>query len=429
MSSHPRHFEPPPTPAEPLAFRVHLDTSLAHLIRRYPPSSLAPSGGLYAGLLSVVYLFHQLSPLLPPDYAAEGKTLDQWTQAYWAHATTYQRDLLGDAGVEGIKVRPWRCGVGDDALVYAAFHVVFAVENRGSKDNDDGYGMIELEALCRAVLAQVVGVRSAEQERKHGKPASNEWLYGRAGLLYLLRLIRHTVLSKSDDASALDIIDSTIEALVKEILNAPRPWIWHGKAYVGAVHGSAGIIAQLLLSIKAIAGDDGTERKWVDALEADVEQLLGVQFEGSGNWPSSLPSRDGGGERDKLVQFCHGSPGVIACLSIIAPHYPHLAARIDRSISLAQKDLFARGMLIKEPCLCHGATGNALALSGKKEREAFLSFTTEDAVREMIRQGWTKGSDTPEGLYTGLAGRVWVWAIGATRGFDEGRRFPGFDDV
>ncbi|KAJ9095952.1 hypothetical protein QFC21_005314 [Naganishia friedmannii] len=433
MPAHTRHFRPPTIPLSPLPLHIHLETSLTHLVTQYPPPTLLPAGGLYAGLLGIVYLFYRLSDLLPSDYKIQGKTVLQWQRGYWAQAERYERELLGDHGVAGVKVRPWRCGVGDDTVVYAALHVVFAIE-------DDNNAEAEVEAFCKAVTRQLVGRHADEQSKKHGKSASNEWLYGRAGTLFLLRLVRNASLGRQsgniDDNTTitLNTIDSAIRAVVREIVAAPRPWIWHGNAYLGAVHGSAGIIAQVLLSIKAISGDSGDhdeEKKWIATMEPDVGQLLDVQFTETGNWPSSLASAPGRQPRDdRLLQFCHGSPGIIACLSHILPFYPHLSTRIKHAITLAQPDLFARGLLTKEPCLCHGATGNALALHDQKQREAFLAYTTEEAIREMEEGGLMRNSESPEGLYTGLAGRVWAWALGASRGFDKAGtgNFAGFDD-
>jgi hypothetical protein len=438
MPAHARHFQPPPPLSSPLPFHKHLETSLARLVTQYPLPTLLPSGGLYAGLLSIVYLFHRLQDILPPDYKVHGKKLLQWRQEYWAQAEKYERELLGDHTVAtGIKVRPWRCGIGDDAVVYAALHVVFEIEENDTQASG------EVEAFCNAMTSQLVGRHAHEQSKKYGKPASNEWLYGRSGTLFLLRLIRRTFLRRRANSSSdehiratLNTIDNAIRAIIKEIVvTAPRPWVWHGKAYLGAVHGSAGIIAQVLLSIKALGGDsngNNESKKWTDAVEPDILQLLDSQFGTSGNWPSSLPSEPGDEPSDRLLQFCHGSPGIIICLSHILPHYPHLTTRLHQAITLAQPDLYARGLLTKEPCLCHGATGNALALHDKVQRESFLAYATEDVIREMVvERGWMKESDSPEGLYTGLAGRVWVWALGATSGFDTDRaaRFPGFDDA
>ena len=58
--------------------------------------------------------------------------------------------------------------------------------------------------------------------------AGNEWLYGRAGYLYLLRLVK---VCFADDPAVKEMIDETADEVIDEIMETPRPWKWHGKAY------------------------------------------------------------------------------------------------------------------------------------------------------------------------------------------------------
>lgn len=421
-----RYLHPPPIVDESsIAYPDQLAISLDRLVTQYPPSSLAPSGGLYSGLLSVTYLFWSLNKRISEGITIQGHSLRQLHKAYWSQAKRYERALLGDTGIDGIKVRPWRCGVGEDTVVYAAMKVIVSLENK------DADAETQVEAFCLAVR-QVSGKASTDQERRHGKPASNEWLYGRAGTLYLLRAIRHAMpANNSRPNSLVDTIDNTMRALVDEIVYAPRPWIWHGKPYLGAVHGSAGIIAQVLSTMETI--EAGRDEELLDAMKVDVEQLLDLQLL-SGNWPSSIPHSPSGSHhttsQDRLLQFCHGSPGVIACLDTIARLYPSLAPRISTSINRAQQDILTRGWLTKEPCLCHGTTGNALSLADRRARNSFLMATTEHQVQRLQSEGIVSESDAGEGLYTGVAGRAWVWALLATGEDHAGPGlFLGFNDV
>jgi hypothetical protein len=178
---------------------------------------------------------------------------------------------------------------------------------------------------------------------------------------------------------------------------------------VGAVHGAIGIITQVIL----------TDASWAPRLEAELATLLTYQYE-TGNWPSSIPPG-----RDKLVQVCHGAPGVISSLLSIRSYFPKLHSRIDRAIEKGRKDIRERGLLTKEPCLCHGISGNALALE-QKDFEHFLSFTTGHEIRAMEKDGMMEKSDDPSGLWTGAAGRVWAWAV-AEKGLDK--TLLGYNDV
>jgi hypothetical protein len=84
-----------------------------------------------------------------------------------------------------------------------------------------------------------------------------------------------------------------------------------------------------------------------------------------------------------------------------------------------------RGLLTKEPCLCHGISGNALALEGN-DFEHFLSYTSWSEIRSMEKDGMLEKSDNPSALYGGEAGRAWAWAV-ADKGLEK--TFLGYNDI
>jgi hypothetical protein len=163
---------------------------------------------------------------------------------------------------------------------------------------------------------------------------------------------------------------------------------------VGAVHGAIGIITQIVL----------TDPSWAEKLQADLATLLTFQNP-SGNWPAYLNAG-----RDKLVQCCHGAPGVIISLVSLRPYFPRLQGKIDVAIEKGRKAILDRGLLTKEPCLCHGISGNALALDDQ-DFEHFLTFTTGHEIKALEKDGQLDKSDDPSGLWTGEAGRAWAWAV------------------
>lgn len=186
---------------------------------------------------------------------------------------------------------------------------------------------------------------------------------------------------------------------------------------MGAVHGAMGIITQIVL----------TDPVWAPKLEAELATLLSYQLDG-GNWPATIPSAGGSGgsgARDKLVQVCHGAPGMVVSLLAVRPHFAKLHERIDRAVARGRRAVRERGLLTKEPCLCHGISGNALALEGK-DFDNFLSYTTGGEMKAMEREGMMERSDDASGLWTGEAGRAWCWAV-ADKGLDK--RLLGFNDV
>lgn len=347
--------------------------SLNRLITDYPPHQIHPGGGLYYGPISVAYLFYALHNIYP-DMLLDEYPMNTWSAAYIEQAQANIKKYKGPS--------PSKCGVSDDIMALLALYAVTA------KDPDT------VKELCDFAAVTI------EAE------ASNEWLYGRAGYLYLLRLVRGAFI---DNKEITELIEDTTDEVIDNIMASSRPWKWHGKAYVGAVHGAIGIITQIVL----------TDASWAPKLEAELGALLSYQYE-SGNFPSSLPPG-----RDRLVQFCHGAPGVIASLVSIKKYFPKLEERIDRVIAKGRECIWERGLLTKEPCLCHGISGNALALDGERF-EHFLTYTTGGEIKSMAKDGMLQKANDPSALWCGEAGRAWAWAV-ADKGLEK--RFLGYNDI
>ncbi|KAL1592302.1 hypothetical protein SLS60_011379 [Paraconiothyrium brasiliense] len=220
-------------------------------------------------------------------------------------------------------------------------------------------------------------------------------LLGSAGLLVLLRFVRTFVISAGGR------IDEVIKAVIDHINQAS--WLFHGREFTGAAHGNIGIITQICLS--------GGSSTVVDRLSA----FLDLQQE-DGNWYSTTD------RKHEHMQWCHGAPGCIISLLAIETYFPAQALfrRVQAAIDRGQQLIFEKGIIEKEPCLCHGVTGNALALV-TDARDHLLNFATPQAI---AKKQWNASSD-PAGLYCGEAGRAWVWAM-----LDGGRKgFPGYTDV
>jgi len=109
-----------------------------------------------------------------------------------------------------------------------------------------------------------------------------------------------------------------------------------------------------------------------------------------------------------LLQFCHGAPGFLISLLAIRPHFPSLHTDIDEAIALGRRVIWERGLLTKEPNICHGITGNALALEAP-QREHFLCLATPDRVEQGVLDGVFEKDRDPFGMLWGEAGRAWVW--------------------
>ena len=169
--------------------------ALTSLTQSYPPQNSYSSHechGLYSGPTSIAYLFLHLSRT-HPQLKISGHGPLHWAKAY----------LAGKRSAASATVS--RNGVINEELAF------YAIRAALTQDLDD------VKLLARSIKD---GVLTAEQ-------GSDEWLYGRAGCLYLLRLVRSWV-QGSDD-----IVRQIIQDFVQLILSHGPSWPWHGKDYLG----------------------------------------------------------------------------------------------------------------------------------------------------------------------------------------------------
>eukprot|EP00565_Helicotheca_tamesis_P000060 CAMPEP_0185734652 /NCGR_PEP_ID=MMETSP1171-20130828/23129_1 /TAXON_ID=374046 /ORGANISM="Helicotheca tamensis, Strain CCMP826" /LENGTH=279 /DNA_ID=CAMNT_0028404703 /DNA_START=24 /DNA_END=863 /DNA_ORIENTATION=+ len=193
---------------------------------------------------------------------------------------------------------------------------------------------------------------------------SDEWLYGRAGYLHGLLLIRH---ASDTPQSVDDAIDKVVRRMISSGTSYARRckshaslmYQWYGGEYLGAAHGLFGILQQLLLARPVL------ELKWSQKELADFDEtvrgsldyLHNQRIKSSGNYPPCRGHRD-----DNLVHFCHGAPGAV--LTFLSAHrtYSSTATNDHKYLSMAHdaaECVWRYGLLHKGPGLCHGIAGNA----------------------------------------------------------------------
>jgi Lanthionine synthetase C-like protein len=336
--------------------KAYLIQSASRIIRECPPVLPWPAPfrgqiyrGLFVGPTSIAYLFLCLS-YKHADLEIEGRLPTEWCKAYLE---------LGQDSVPLVSEKK-TCGITNEYLASNALKACIYQNER--------HALKVLDAL----------------QDLESDPTHCEWMNGRAGALYILRLMRKWL---PDMAAAINVvITSLIEAILPQ-----QPWIWNGRQYLGTVHGEIGIFAQIILS----------DSSYAPKLENKLLSLLNLQ-DGEGNWPV-MPGKD-----NELVQFCHGAPGFVCSLLAIRPHFPALHKQIDAAIALGRKITWEKGLLTKEPNFCHGITGNALALDSQ-QREHFLCFATPDRIQQGIVDGTFEKDEEPYGTLWGEAGRGWVW--------------------
>lgn len=306
--------ENPVAPSKTVNVHNELLACLKRITKAHPPVHTCSTGwsfgGLYSGPTSIAFLFYRLSQLYP-DLAFEHQSLAEWAQAYLHLGARAQKPAP----------TPSHCGIGDEALAYLALDAVMSGNPNLVKQ------------LCS--YAEIVNSPTDDE-------ASNEWLYGRAGFLYLLRLCRREF-HKNRHPRTAALLERTVKATVDRIILAQRPWVWNRRWYLGAAHGTIGIITQVVLSMPSVASQ----------LQPLLVAMLNCQYP-SGNFPIQLPVGS-----DRLVQFCHGGPGFVTSLRTILPYFPEISDQITRCIGEAQADIWQRGLLNKGPSLCCGIAGNA----------------------------------------------------------------------
>ena len=123
---------------------------------------------------------------------------------------------------------------------------------------------------------------------------------------------------------------------------------------IGAGHGFAGNAYALLRGAALLPAD-----RRVLLLDRCVETLAATaQFEGdAANWPQSVGAPRPG-RTHKLVQWCHGAPGMVTGLADFPVNH---SAGMDAMLIKAGNLIWNAGPLTKGPGICHGTAGNGYA--------------------------------------------------------------------
>lgn len=344
------------------AARHLLKQALEDIVAKSPPKAHYSGDndalkGLWAGPTGFAYLFLHVSHASPRLKVAGHHALT-WAQRYMDGARGQLH--LGSS-----------CGLSSEKLAYDAV--------RACITKDASYVNEFLSSLPQLLAP--------------GGTWADELLQGRAGSLYMMRMMRHWV----PDTAVL--LDRSIESLATTILAAGPEWKWHGKRYLGAVHGDIGIVTQLVLAMPSLAARLGDK----------LRDLLASQLPG-GNWPTSVGKTDA-----SLVQFCHGAPGFLHSLPLLRPYFPGLQQEIDASVEQARACVWREGLLRKEPSLCHGTFGNALTLRGP-ERLHLLATATPGAIAGSREKDGAMFAPADYGnRYSTIAGyapsAAWSWIV------------------
>ena len=215
-----------------------------------------------------------------------------------------------------------------------------------------------------------------------------EVLYGRAGALQGIFYVRQ-VLKDTTFASHFVVTMAThilqvglhtsqeyFKGSAKDAA-IPLLWMWHDTAYLGAAHGVVGILQTLLYMTSQEWQQVERSSRGLEGILEKVQQTIDILisspyyiYEGTGNFKSSLKlerkhhhhhgHHHGHEERDRLVHWCHGSPGLCMLLLRASEVFPRRSESYTKhAIQLAESVIYPRGVLQKGVGLCHGISGNA----------------------------------------------------------------------
>lgn len=337
---------------------------------------------------------------------------------------------------------------------------------------------------CFAIVGNAINQVSVE-DHDEGLVSddASEVLYGRAGLLYALLLLRSwynhyksqrrisselyaTVQELFSDDALSQVVNSIIlhgrygSSIYKAHLGyindgsvPPLMWSWHHKRYLGGAHGIAGILHMLLLCPVDLF------LPFIGEILGTIEWMLECQ-DAEGNWPTQAPGKNQvlGRSSNELVQWCHGAPGTLLMLSTLLrltrqkktqiPLNEEFEKRIISAIHRGADLTYRHGLLRKGIGLCHGAAGSVFALlavsdvldipSESVHQKPYLTEAVHLAYNAVFYESLTsrgemREPDKPWSLYEGAAGMCVAWGEIIYR-LQSGRPracsgMPGFDDL
>ncbi|PYH99246.1 lanthionine synthetase C family protein [Aspergillus ellipticus CBS 707.79] len=247
-----------------------------------------------------------------------------------------------------------------------------------------GGSIAEADIECLRNVVQVALQNGPILQHGDRMMGADEVLYGRAGLLWAVLSIRA---HKYDERAAgllapvFDYVPKLIDAIIIGGLRGREDYtakhgekdalrmMWHWddeRYYLGAVHGTTGIIAALLACDRGELNDSAS-RNYLPLIAETITGLCKICIAHGGHLPTSLPDRGPSARRSSpLVQICHGSPGFLALMACARRNRPltfdYWQPEWDIAIRLASERVWEEGLLSKGGGVCHGITGNAWPL-------------------------------------------------------------------
>ncbi|KAH8116097.1 hypothetical protein DFH11DRAFT_1506897 [Phellopilus nigrolimitatus] len=418
-----------------------------------PTNRVDKSDSLYTGNSGIALMFLRIAV----QYEAAGLESCLGTE-FQSQIPSIIRELLPPLQVHrptGRHLSPLDTTVGP-GLVYILSSLSYpstALSGKTSSNNESGDVNWTASAKTLREAARV----AAEDDE-----IGDEVLYGRAGLLWGMLNLQvwleedaRVPTPRRNDVKRI-AGDALIEEIVNELFEAgdtgaqiytrssgetglPLMWNWHGKFYLGAIHGVSGILTVLLQAPRKII------KPHLHQISSCINALCDLSSRNNGHLPSSLPAVS---RTHHLVQICHGSPGFLLLLATFRARFPQeWRSGWDAGEALASENVWKEGLVTKGLGVCHGVAGNAWpwllnahAKRGTPEADislsralAFLLHARElpPLATPSAHTSPYRTPDHPYSLFEGLAGTVCAWVdacvIIRERLAETGENRPGGD--
>jgi hypothetical protein len=294
---------------------------------------------------------------------------------------------------------------------------IYALGAAAAKYKGDQQRLVRYLGLFNAIAEQSV---LAVGPGQGGLGMPYELMYGRAGFLWAALFVNKYIGEETIPSTVTGpVVDAVLAAgrAGASHTQCPLMYQWHGTRYWGAAHGLGGIMHVLM--------HYPLNQEDMDDVKGTLRYMIKGRF-ASGNYPSSENNT-----RDRLVHWCHGTPGLALTLCKAAQVYPECEEFRLAAIE-AGEVVWKRGLL-RRLGLCHGISGNAYVflalyrLTGGKQHlfraQQFGTFLYKNA-KELIDTGELHGGDHGYSLFEGLAGTACLW-LDLTR--PDSARFPGYE--
>lgn len=222
--------------------------------------------------------------------------------------------------------------------------------------------------------------------------------------------------------------ESLMRAVVEHIMAGAEDgpggallWPWHGKYYLGTAHGVSGILVALL---DAHMQGAALSQEVLTRIHTTIDYLHSLRLP-SGNYPTQPCKQDS----DRLVQWCHGAPGVL--LLLVRAYEIFGEPKYLAWAEMAADVVWLRGLLRKGNGLCHGVAGNAycfLVLFRCTDNDIYLyrARVFALAAQDGMVTKYQGTPDHPMSLFEGHTGLLALYTD-LLMGNPSLARFPAFE--